>query len=42
MTDDETRCRKCDDEIVESGTEEEERAAAKGLCLPCYEEEEAS
>jgi len=34
------RCRICDDEIVDSGTEEEEAAAAKGLCARCYEDEQ--
>ena len=34
----EQRCKRCDDEIIDSGTqEEEEDAAAVGLCLFCYE-----
>lgn len=33
----EQRCERCDDEIIDSGTHEEEEAAVVGLCLICYE-----
>ena len=36
MMEEEQRCQVCDDEIVD-GTEEEENAAAEGLCPICYE-----
>lgn len=36
---DQAHCQICDTSIDDQGTEEEERAAAGGLCVSCWEHE---